>query len=225
MSSNEIISGIFTGIISSIIFNPIDKLIFTCCLCNQSIFDRKNWCNLYQGSLNTVATRIITSGLYFSYLDHYSNITDNKYQVAVITALVCSITSPLQMIKFHQWYNKQSQFETFRNIYVSKGIIGLGRGAIPLIMRDIVFNTIYLNFKEKDNHTKNLLVITTGIVVASPLNLVKNKKYATNENLREIIRKFRFSQLGLGMSISRNCLSFYGGQLIYDGFKKILDVK
>jgi hypothetical protein len=222
MTSNEFISGIFTGILTSLLFNPIDKIIFTCCLGNKSFFDLNIWRNLYQGSLNTVATRIITSGLYFSYLDHYSNVTDNKFNVAVITALVCSITSPLQMVKYHQWHIQTSQFETFKMIYISKGFVGFGRGAIPLILRDIVFNTIYLNYKEKDNHTKNLLVITTGIVAASPFNLVKNKKYATNENLKEIIKNFKFSQLGLGMSITRSCLSFYSGQLIYDNFKKYL---
>lgn len=222
MTSNEVISGIFTGILTSLLFNPIDKIIFTCCLGNKSFFDLNTWRNLYQGSLNTVATRIITSGLYFSYLDHYSNVTDNKFNVAVITALVCSITSPLQMVKYHQWHIQTSQFETFKIIYFSKGFVGFGRGAIPLILRDIVFNTIYLNYKEKDNHTKNLLVITTGIVASSPLNLVKNKKYATNENLKEIIKNFKFSQLGLGMSITRSCLSFYSGQLIYDNFKKYL---
>ncbi len=193
MTSNEFISGIFTGILTSLLFNPIDKIIFTCCLGNKSFFDLNIWRNLYQGSLNTVATRIITSGLYFSYLDHYSNVTDNKFNVAVITALVCSITSPLQMVKYHQWHIQTSQFETFKMIYISKGFVGFGRGAIPLILRDIVFNTIYLNYKEKDNHTKNLLVITTGIVAASPFNLVKNKKYATNENLKEIIKNFKFS--------------------------------
>jgi hypothetical protein len=222
MSSNEVISGIFTGILTSLLFNPVDKLIFTCCLGNKSIFDLNIWKNLYQGSLNTVATRIITSGLYFSYLDYYSNITEDKFQVAIITALVCSITSPLQMIKYHQWHVQLSQFETMKMIYKSKGILGFGRGAFPLILRDVVFNSIYLNYKEKDNHAKNLLVITTGIAVASPLNLIKNKKYATNENLKEIIRNFKFSQLGLGMSITRSCLSFYSGQLIYDNFKKYL---
>lgn len=222
MTSNEVISGVFTGIVSSLIFNPIDKLIFTCCLNNQSILNYNVWSNLYQGSLNTISTRIITYGLYFSYLDHYSNNTDNKFEVAVFTALVCSITSPLQMIKYYQWYNHQSQYETIKRIYNSRGLLGFGRGAVPLIFRDIIFNNIYLNYKEKDNHSKNLLVITSGIIIASPLNLIKNKKYATNENLKEIIKNFKISQLGLGMSITRSCLSFYSGQLIYDNFKKYL---
>jgi len=222
MVSNEIMSGFFTGVLTALLFNPVDKLIFTCCLQNKSIYDLNIWKNLYQGSLNTVATRIITSGLYFSYLDHYSSITDNKFNVAVITALACSITSPLQMIKYHQWHVQLSQFETIKIIYRTKGILGFGRGAFPLILRDILFNSIYLNYKEKDNHVKNLMVITSGIVVASPLNLIKNKKYATNENIKEIFRNFKFSQLGLGMSITRSCISFYSGQLIYDNFKKYL---
>jgi len=222
MTSNEFISGIFTGIASSIIFNPIDKLIFMCCLNNQSILNYKIWSNLYQGSLNTITTRMITSGLYFTYLDHYSNTTNNKFEVALTTSILCSVTSPLQLIKCRAWYKKESMSKIFKLIYKTNGIFGFGRGAIPLILRDIVFNSIYLNYKEKNNHTKNILVITSGIIISSPLNLIKNKKYATNENLKEIIKNFKFSQLGLSMSITRNCLSFYMGQLIYDNCKRYL---
>lgn len=221
-SSSEIASGIITGITSSIIFNPIDKIIFICCLKNQSIFDKSTWCNLYKGSFNTVLTRIITSGLYFSYLDHYSAITENKYQVASITALVCSITSPFQLIKFHSWHSQSSSMDTIKSIYATKGLLGFSRGIFPLIFRDFVFNSIYLNFRQKDNHSFNLLVITSGIVIASPLNLLKNKRYATNETVKEIVMNFKFKQLGLGMSIFRNCLSFYASQLIYDQCKKMM---
>lgn len=219
MFSNEIISGIYTGIISSIIFHPIDKIIFIYSLKNKSVFD---WKKLYQGSLNTISTRIITSGLYYSYLDHYSNITNNKYKVALLTSFICSITSPIQYIKFNRWYNNLSTIETIKLIYNLNGLIGFTRGAIPLIIRDVIFNSIYLNYKQKNNHTMNLLVITSGIIIASPFNLIKNKQYATNESLKEIIKNFKFSQLGLGMTIIRNCLSFYCGQIIYDNCKKIL---
>lgn len=221
-SSSEITSGIITGITSSIIFNPIDKIIFTCCLKNQSIFDKSIWCNLYKGSFNTIITRIITSGLYFSYLDHYSATTDNKFEVAAITALVCSITSPIQLIKFHSWHSQISSNQSIRIIYSNKGLIGFGRGIFPLIIRDFIFNSIYLNFKKKNEHAYNLAVITGSIIIASPFNLFKNKMYATDETLKEIIRNFKFKQLGLGMSIFRNCLSFYASQLIYDNCKKFM---
>ena len=222
MASNEVMSGLVTGVISSILFNPIDKLIFMSCISNQSIFDRSIWCNLYKGTLNTVFTRMITSGLYFSYIDHYSNITENKFHVAIYTACMCSITSPIQLVKFHSWHNNQTSKQSIVSIYKSSGILGFSRGVIALVCRDFIFNSIYLNFKEKDKHFYNLSIIAMAISISSPINLVKNKKYATGESLKEIFRTFKFSQLGIGASICRSCLSFYASQLIYDNCKKLL---
>ena len=89
--------------------------------------------------------------------------------------------------------------------------------------RDLIFNSIYLNYKQKDQHLYNLGLISFGITVSSPFNLIKNKRYATCESLKEIIKSFKFSQLGIGVSIGRNCLSFYASQLIYDNCKKIFN--
>ncbi len=223
MSFNEVTSGVITGIISSIIFNPIDKLIFTSCLSNQSIFEKKIWCNLYKGTFNSIFTRIITSGLYFSYIDHYSNITENKYNVALYTAFMCNITNSFQLIKFHSWHNNISSKESIISIYKSSGIIGFSRGAFALGCRDLIFNSIYLNNKKKDQHLYNLGIISMGIIISSPINLIKNKKYATGESIKQIIKSFKFSQLGLGLSIGRNCLSFYASQIIYDNCKKFIN--
>ena len=117
MTSQEFTSGIVTGILSSILFNPIDKLIFTSCINNQSIYNKNSWCNLYKGTFNTICTRIITSGLYFSFLDHYSKKTENKFEVAGVTALICSITNPIQLVKYNSWYNNQSSLNTFNQIF------------------------------------------------------------------------------------------------------------
>lgn len=224
MSYTEITAGITTGIVSSVLFNPIDKIIFNSCLKNLSLCNSKIiYSNLYKGSFNTVITRIMTSGLYYSYIDYYDNITSNKIQVAGLTAILCSTTNPFQLVKFNSWYNDKSSLEVFKSIYNKKGMNGFTRGIFALILRDFIFNSIYLNYKEKNNHTKNLLVITTAIIITSPINLIKNKQYSTDENLKQIFKNFKVSQLGLGMSIFRNCLSFYASQLIYDNFKYYLN--
>ena len=68
-------------------------------------------------------------------------------------------------------------------------------GLLPLISRDFVFNYIYVNNKKQDCHLHNIAVISGAIAVSTPFNLIKNKKYATNESLRSIITNFKFSQL------------------------------
>lgn len=223
MNSNEIIPGLVTGITSALLFNPIDKIIFTSCILGKSFFSKEIYSNLFKGSLNNIGTRIITSGLYFAYIDHYASITDNKLNVAIMTSIICSITNPIQLVKFNGWYNNTSSRNTINTIYKTYGIRGFGIGITPLIMRDIIFNYIYISYKDKNNHINNIGIICTALSLSAPLNLIKNKKYSTNESLKSILTNFKFKQLGIGMIIIRSCLSFYSGQLIYDYSKKYLN--
>ena len=219
MNSQEVMPGLATGLISAVIFNPIDKIIFSCCIQNKKLTDRSVWTNLFKGCMNNIATRIITSGLYFSFLDHYSSINPNKMEVAFLTAVTSSITNPIQLIKFNSWYHNCSSSNSISTIYKSFGVRGITIGIIPLISRDFIFNYIYLNNKKKDSHVHNIIVISGALVISSPFNLIKNKKYATNESLRSIISNFRFGQLGIGMTVARSCLSFYVSQIIYNQVK------
>jgi len=67
-----------------------------------------------------------------------------------------------------------------------------------------------------DNHLINIATVCCGLVVVSPFNLIKNKKYATNESIKSIIKNFKFNQLGIQHSIIRTGLCFYVNQYIYD---------
>lgn len=219
MNSNEMVSGLLTGLISAFCFNPIDKVIFSCCIKGESIYDKRIFKDLFKGSLNNICTRIITSGLYFAYLDHYASVTDNKAQVAFMTSLICATTNPIQLVKYNSWYTNKSIYQSFLAIKSRYGISGFAIGIIPLIARDFIFNYVYLSYKDKDNHMRNLAVITSGLVMASPMNLVKNKKYATNDTISSIIKNFKFQQLGISLIVARSCLCFYGSQVIYDNVK------
>ena len=42
--------------------------------------------------------------------------TENKFEVAGVTALICSITNPIQLVKYNSWYNNQSSLNTFNQI-------------------------------------------------------------------------------------------------------------
>lgn len=219
MNTSDIVPGLLTGLGSAVIFNPIDKIIFSCCMENKKITDRSVWKNLFKGCLNSVGTRLITSGLYFSVIDNYSKINPNKAEVAMVTAVVSSITNPIQMVKFHSWYHNCTSASSIQTIFKTYGLRGITIGLIPLISRDFVFNYIYVSNRQQDSHIHNIAVISGAIAISTPFNLIKNKKYATNESLRSIITNFKFSQLGLGMSIARSCVSFYVSQLIYNEIK------
>jgi len=222
MNSTEFACGLFTGVTSACIFNPIDKIIFSSCIQGQSLLSKGIYKNLFKGSLNNVGTRLITSGLYFSYIDTLSQSSNSKFTISLITALLCSITNPLQLIKYRSWYSDKSSRLTYKSIVTVGGYSALSTGIVPLIIRDFTFNYIYLNFKVKDNHLYNLGVICSAVVATSPLNLIKNRRYADNSSYRTILREFNIRQLGLGMSISRTCVCFYASQIMYDYFKSNL---
>jgi hypothetical protein len=94
-----------------------------------------------------------------------------------------------------------------------------------LLLRDFIFNYIYLTFKQKDNHINNILTISGALIAVSPINVIKNKKYASNESIKSIIKNFNYNQLGISFSLLRFSLSFYLCQYIYDNTieKHIID--
>lgn len=220
MNQNEVISGITTGIMTAIIFNPIDKAIYVSTTKNLSIINKEVWSKCYKGTFNTILTRLITSGLYFTFLDKLSS-SYSPFQTAFMTSLACNfLTNPIQLVKFHSWYNNNTLKDSCKFIYRTYGIRGFGIGFGSIFLRDVCFNYSYLSFKKNEEHLHNLSVISLSLIGVSPLNLIKNKKYGKNESLKEILKNFKFHQLGISKSIMRTSVSFYLSQLIYDFMKE-----
>lgn len=220
--NTDVISGVSTGIISAILFNPLDKAIYISTTKNISIFNRNAWHNMYSGVSYTIMTKLITSGLYFAYIDYYSKQYNSNAEIALITTICCSITNPIQLVKFNSWYNGILIKTSANNIIKNYGYKGFGIGIAPLLLRDFIFNYIYLTFKKKDDHINNILTISGTLIVVSPINVIKNKKYALNENIKSIIKNFNYNQLGITFSLLRFSLSFYFCQYLYDNTKSYL---
>ena len=225
-SNNHFISGIITGLIfgllSSFVFNPIDKIIFIITTKNCKISDKNLWKGLYDGLFITITSRFMTSGLYYAFLDYYSGIGMSNLETSIITSIACSIINPLHLIKFNSWYNCRSCSASYNLIIKTYGYKGLAIGIIPLITRDILYNYIYLSINRDDDTTLHLIAILSSLIIASPINLIKNKKYASNESLRTIIKNFDTSQLGISASIIRMVLWVYFNKIIYNYIKYLL---
>lgn len=225
MNQNEVISGLTTGILTAILFNPIDKAIYVSTTKNLSILNKDVWSKCFNGTLNTILTRLVTSGLYFTFLDKLST-TYSPFHTAFITSFACNIiTNPIQLIKYHSWYNNLSINESSRFIYGKYGIKGFGIGFSSIFLRDLCFNYLYLSYKKKDDHLYNLSIITFSLVSVSPFNLIKNKKYGSNESFKEIIKNFKFHQFGISKSVLRTSASFYFSQFLYDITKETFSKK
>ena len=220
MNQNEVISGLATGLMTAILFNPIDKAIYVSTTKNISIYNKEVWSKCFKGTLNTTLTRLITSGLYFTFLDKLS-IVYSPFQTAFLTSFACNLlTNPIQLVKFHSWYNNITLKESYNSIYRNYGIRGFGIGFVPILLRDMFFNYSYLSFKKKDDHLHNLSIITLSLICVSPLNLIKNKKYGANESLKDIFKNFKFHQLGISKSVLRTSASFYFSQFLYNFTKE-----
>jgi len=222
MNNNEITSGLATGLISAVLFNPIDKAIYLSTTKDLKITNLNLWKSLYKGSSISILIRVINSGLYFSYIDYYSSISKSPLEISLLTSSIALMTNPLQILKFKSWYNNISLNQTYSLIIKNYGYKGFMIGAYPLFMRDLIFNYIYISLKEKENHLNNIGAICLGLVVVSPLNLIKNKKYGNNENIKFIYKNFKFSQLGISYSLIRFGLGFYTSQYIYDKISYLL---
>lgn len=225
MSSNEVFSGVITGVISAIVFNPLDKAIFISTTKNISFFNRQVWCNSFNGTSNAILSRLVSNGLYFSFIDHLSQ-SFSPIQTALTASFLVNVsTNPVNLVKFHSWFNNTSTRDSVSFFYKSYGIRGFYIGFPAVFLRDFLFNSSYISFKKKDDHLFNLALISGSLVIVSPLNLVKNLKYGSNQDIRTIIKNFKFRQLGLSQSLIRTSLSFYFSQYMYDISKSFLEKK
>jgi len=225
MSSNEVFSGVVSGVLSAIVFNPLDKAIFISTTKNISFFNRQVWSNCYNGTSNAILSRLVSSGLYFSFIDHFSK-SFSPIQTAFTASLLVNVsTNPVNLVKFHSWFNNLSTRESVGFFYKTHGFRGFYIGLPAVFLRDFLFNSSYISFKKKDDHLFNLALISGSLVLVSPLNLVKNLKYGSNQDFRTIIRNFKFRQLGLSQSLIRTSLSFYFSQYMYDISKSFLEKK
>lgn len=223
MSSNEVFSGVVAGVLSAVVFNPLDKAIFISTTKNISFFNRQVWSNCFNGTSNAILSRLVSSGLYFSFIDHFSQ-SFSPIQTAFTTSFLVNVsTNPVNLVKFHSWFNTISTRDSISFFYKSHGIRGFYIGFPAIFLRDFMFNASYISFRKKDEHFFNLALISGSLIIVSPLNLVKNLKYGSNQDLRTIIMNFKFRQLGLSQCLLRTSLSFYFSQFIYDASKSFLE--
>ena len=134
---------IIVGITQAIIYNPVDKAIYNSIINNKKLFTLDNWRHPFVGASNGIYTRIISGGLYFYLIDYTKHL--NIYHSALIVSMTTSlIINPLNVIKYKSYINNTSTYNTFLNIYKNNGLKFYKIGIEALIIRDFVFNIIYL---------------------------------------------------------------------------------
>lgn len=228
---------IIVGICQAIFFNPLDKAIYNSIINDNSLLSRKNWVKPFSGTSNGIYTRIITGGIYFYLLDYTKNM--ELFQAALTVSLTTStILNPFNVVKFRSYSDNittsKSLILNYNKFGVKFGSIGLS----SLILRDFIFNCIYLKYKKENNELfHNCSIICAASVVSSPFHYMRNMKYYTNDSYINICKKlfkdvkntnqniksyFLFKQLGLGYGTVRTVMGVYSGQVMYSTMKELL---
>ena len=168
---------IAVGITQAFMFSPIDKAIYNSIINNSKLFKRENWIKPFSGASNSIYTRIITSGLYFYLIDYTKDM--NVYQSSLtVSATTAIILNPFNVIKYKSYYNNISTYNSLISIYRKHGLKFCMIGMETLIMRDFIFNIIYIsNKKDNNDFIHNCGVICAASIISSPFHYYRNMKY------------------------------------------------
>ena len=141
---------LIVGVSQAFIFNPADKAIYKSIIDNTPIMCSANWKKPFAGSTNNIYSRIITSGLYFYLIDTTKNY-DTVQASFLISLTTSTILNPLNVIKYKSYGDNLSTYQAFIQTYNRYGLKFVRIGLGSLILRDFVFNMVYLNLKKDNN--------------------------------------------------------------------------
>jgi hypothetical protein len=226
---------LIVGVSQAFIFNPADKAIYKSIIDNTPIMCSANWKKPFAGSTNNIYSRIITSGLYFYLIDTTKNY-DTVQASFLISLTTSTILNPLNVIKYKSYGDNLSTYQAFIQTYNRYGLKFVRIGLGSLILRDFVFNMVYLNLK-KDNNDMiyNCAIICGASVISSPFHYIRNMKYNNDDSIYTILNRFKdnikvmnnkvnyvIKQLGLGHGTIRTVAGVYVGQVMYSTLKEII---
>lgn len=209
---SEIINGITTGLITSLIFNPFDKIIYLQIINKSNFFNKKLWfpynsytkniIYLFHGSNLALTNKIISSGIYFTLLDYLmcisKKLSHNEKTQNICTSIILGITTgtltnPLNIVKYYSWTQNDNNIRyNIIKIYEKKYVNGFMYGLNFIILRDTIFNYFYITYK-KNNLTYDMFLNSSILILVSPINYIKNYKYYNvnldkNNNIYEILK-------------------------------------
>ena len=226
---------LITGIIQAIIFNPIDKAIYSSIINNNNILSPTNWYAPFSGATNGIYIKIITGGVYYYLIDFtkHLNIIQASICISLITA---SIINPFNVIRFNSYIQNLSTYNSFRSVYTKYNIKFIIIGIEALICRDFIFNIIYLSFKTNNrNLLYNSFIISCACICSSPFQYIKGAKYYNNNNYYNICSQFYINlknndnkinyiikEFGLGYGTLRSIISVYTGHIMYSYIKQLI---
>lgn len=229
---------IAVGITQAFIFNPIDKAIYTSIINNNSILNKKNWIKPFSGAFNGIYIKVITGGVYFYLIDYTKSLNMNIYQSSIVISTITSlIINPFNVIRFNSFIDNSSSYNSLKKVYQINKLQFLRRGIEAFILRDFIFNLIYINYKkDNSNSIYNCGVICGASILSSPFHYMRNIKYYNNNKSYYDISKdfiieiknnnkkanFICNKFAIGVGTIRTVCSIYYGQIMYSSLKQFI---
>lgn len=181
-------SGILTGVVSTILFNPYDKALYLMSSEGLSFFNPIIWQKPYQGVSLALYGRIVGYGIYFSFYDFYkenlAKTPSGAFLAGTATGLSATMLShPLNVLKMLNWNrrNDSTLRDVGRKIYETHGLKVIGRALHLTSMRDILFSSAYFSLNQKFNKQNifinEIFIAMLAASLASPLNYARNYSF------------------------------------------------
>lgn len=229
---------IAVGISQAFIFNPIDKAIYTSIIKNNSIFNKVNWISPFSGATNGIIIKIMTGGIYFYLIDYTKSLNMNIFQSSLaISSITALILNPFNAVRFNSFIDNSSVFNSIKKVYEKHKFKVLRTGIEAFILRDFIFNMIYISNKnDKASPIYNCSIICAASVISSPFHYLRNIKYYNyeksyydiykefildiNKNTKRTI--FICQKFAIGVGTLRTICSIYYGNFMYSTLKQFI---
>lgn len=192
-------NGFASGIVVTGLLNPWDRALYLSIINNRNFLKKENFSRPYQGLLQTLLARSISSGLYFP-LEQMTRLKLNELPVSqnakniaggcIVGAVTAVILNPLNFVKYHGWSTSDTSrfIGSSKNISRNAGPLGFYRGCYSALLRDMIFGATFSglrnqNMPSSDEKVRRFLVNAASCFVAtalsSPMNYSRNFQYAS----------------------------------------------
>lgn len=218
-TTSEISVGVCTGLIQTCIFNPIDRALYLHIKDNNKFLSKSNWTSPYHGVFNALGNRVIQYGFYYNIVDYYLGIFkdhhwfSNNHIQSICAGVATGITTavllnPVSCVKYHAWGTDHKLGYVARDMYKTSGLHSFSRGLGTTALRDALFSSMYLlgkrflDEKFPDSSLKfmgNVIISCLATIITSPINYIRNIKYASgyissNPSYSEVMKQLVLNQ-------------------------------
>ncbi|KAF8822703.1 mitochondrial carrier superfamily protein [Cardiosporidium cionae] len=152
-----LVCGALSGTLCASLFSPWDRALYLSVKNNLPFFHRRNWINPYDGCLQSLAHRALSSGLYFPLETAYFNSLSHENNtsttlpmplVRFLSGNLAGISSalllhPLSVVKYHRWGTQEGRWHSLMLELWESGLKSMYRAIASTMLRDVIFGGVF----------------------------------------------------------------------------------